>query len=62
MQNAEILRYLMQCDDISISNDIYFLSTEIDMLLCCYAVVAVSIETYIVRMLTGDELVNCIVL
>ena len=31
----------------------------------CYAVMllfAVSIETYIVRMLTGDELVNCIVL
>ena len=24
MHNAEILRYLMQYDDVSISNDIYF--------------------------------------
>ena len=34
MYNVEILRYLRQYDDISISNDIYF-SPEIVMLLCC---------------------------
>ena len=29
MNNAEILRYLMQYDDISISNDIYFSSQRL---------------------------------
>ena len=53
MHNVEILRYLMQYDDISISNDIYFSPERL---------FAVSIDTYIVRMLAGDELVNCIVL
>ena len=53
MHNVEILRYLMQYDDISINNDIYFSPQRL---------FAVIIDTYIVRMLTGDELVNCIVL
>ena len=43
----------MQYDDISISNDIYFSPQRL---------FAVSIATYIVKMLTGDELVNYIVL
>ena len=53
MHNVEILRYLMQYDDISISNDIYFSPQRL---------IAVSIDTYHVRMLTGDELVNYIAL
>ena len=53
MHNVEILRYLMQYDDISISNDIYFSPQRL---------FAVSINTYIVRMLTGDELAKCTVL
>ena len=39
MHNVEILRYLMQYDDISIGNDILFPSTEIvnavNLLCCC---------------------------
>ena len=53
MHNVEILRYLMQYDDIPISNDIYFSPQGL---------FAVSIDTYIMEMLTGDELVNCIAL
>ena len=53
MPSIELLRYLMQYDDISINNDNYFSPQRL---------FAVSIDTYIVRMLTGDELVKCIVL
>ena len=53
MYNVEILRYFMQYDDISISNDTYFSPQRL---------FAVSIDTYIMGMLTGDELINCIAL
>ena len=53
MNNNELLRYLMKYDDISILNGSYFSPQRL---------FAVSIDTYIVRMLTGDELVNCIAL